>query len=51
MVIFLLEKLPRPGDRVSWGGWEFTVRQMDGRRLDRILITKLPEAKEEEEES
>lgn len=51
MVIFLLEKLPRPGDRVSWGGWEFTVRQMDGRRLDRILITKLPEAKKEEEES
>lgn len=51
MVIFLLEKLPRPGDRVSWGGWEFTVRQMDGRRLDRILITKLPEDKKEEEES
>lgn len=25
-------------------GWEFRVMVMDGRRLDRILITKLPSA-------
>lgn len=40
MVIFLLERLPRTGDRVKWDGWEFRVMVMDGRRLDRILITK-----------
>lgn len=44
MVIFLLERLPRTGDRVKWDGWEFRVMVMDGRRLDRILITKLPSA-------
>lgn len=43
MVMFLLERIPRIGDRVRWEGWEFYVLQMDGRRLDRILITKLPE--------
>ena len=42
MIIFLLERLPRPGDRVNWADWDFSVRQMDGRRVDRILITRLP---------
>ncbi len=43
MVIFLLEKLPALNDHVEWEGWEFKVVGMDGRRLDRILITKLPQ--------
>ena len=40
----LFRSLPRTGDRVKWDGWEFRVMVMDGRRLDRILITKLPSA-------
>lgn len=51
MVIFLLERLPHAGDRVKWDGWEFKVLVMDGRRLDRILITKLPETEELKKES
>ena len=43
MVMFLLERIPRQGDKVKWDGWEFYVLEMDGRRLDRILISKLPE--------
>lgn len=45
MVMFLLERIPRKGDKVKWDGWEFHVLEMDGRRLDRILITKVPEEK------
>ncbi len=41
--MFLLERIPRQGDKVKWDGWEFYVLEMDGRRLDRILISKLPE--------
>ncbi len=43
MVIFLLEKLPAINDSVQWEGWNFQVVGLDGRRLDRILITKLPQ--------
>lgn len=51
MVMFLLERIPRKGDKVKWDGWEFYVLEMDGRRLDRILITKLPDEKTPEKHS
>ncbi|MCD8339285.1 MAG: hemolysin family protein, partial [Burkholderiales bacterium] len=43
-VMFLLERIPRLDDKVSWNGWEFHVVGMDGRRLDRVMITKLPDS-------
>ncbi len=45
MVVFLLERLPVLDDHVEWEGWNFKVVGLDGRRLDRILITKLPQQK------
>jgi CBS domain containing-hemolysin-like protein len=33
-----LGRLPRPGDRVSAGGAVFTVRTMEGRRIDTVAI-------------
>lgn len=51
MVMFLLERIPRQGDKVKWDGWEFYVLEMDGRRLDRILISKLPEENSSEKTS
>ena len=33
-----LSHLPKVGDRVSWQGWRLEVVDMDGRRVDRILI-------------
>jgi CBS domain containing-hemolysin-like protein len=41
-VISELGRLPQPGDRVSFNGWDFEVLEMDGRRIDRIGIT-IPE--------
>lgn len=41
-VISELGRLPQPGDRVSYNGWDFEVLEMDGRRIDRIGIT-IPE--------
>ncbi len=46
MVMFLLERIPRVGDNVQWDGWNYHVVQMDGRRLDRILITRVPQQEE-----
>ncbi len=50
MVMFLLERIPRNGDNVRWDGWDFHVLEMDGRRLDRILITKIPNPSEDSEQ-
>ncbi|HEU4621062.1 MAG TPA: hemolysin family protein [Burkholderiaceae bacterium] len=43
MVMLLLGRIPHVGDKVVWGGWEFEVIDMDGKRLDKVLAMRLPE--------
>ncbi len=35
-----LGKIPTTGDRFEWGGYEFEIVDMDGMRVDKILIKK-----------
>ncbi|MBN1438340.1 MAG: HlyC/CorC family transporter [Anaerolineales bacterium] len=37
-----LGEVPRAGDRFDWGGYRFEVLDMDGRRVDKVLVTPLP---------
>ena len=39
LVISQLGHIPRIGDRTSWNGLDLEVLEMDGPRLDRILVT------------
>lgn len=41
MLITLLGRLPQTADHVDWGGWRFEVVDMDERRVDKVLATKL----------
>jgi putative hemolysin len=41
-VMTRLGEVPRPGDRFDWGGFRFEVMDMDGRRVDKVLVTPLP---------
>ncbi len=36
-----LEKIPIAGDYFEWGGYRFEVVDMDGRRVDKILVTPM----------
>ena len=36
-----LGRLPAPGDAFAWDGWRFEVVDMDGRRVDKVLATRL----------
>ena len=36
-----LEKIPTAGDYFEWGGYRFEVVDMDGRRVDKIMVTPL----------
>lgn len=41
MVMLLLGRVPRTGDAVEWAGWRFEIVDMDGRRIDKVLATRL----------
>jgi CBS domain containing-hemolysin-like protein len=42
-----LGRIPRVGDRVDVPGYQFRVMAMDGRRVDRVLVIKSPQPREE----
>ncbi len=35
-------RLPDVGESVRWHGWQFEVVDMDGRRIDKVLVTRVP---------
>ncbi|MBQ8829240.1 MAG: HlyC/CorC family transporter, partial [Burkholderiaceae bacterium] len=43
MIMYMLERIPKEGDRVEWENWRFEVKKMDGRRLDRVVAQCLPD--------
>lgn len=49
-VMVRLGEVPQAGDHFEWGGFRFEVMDMDGRRVDKVLVTPLPPAKESDQE-
>lgn len=43
LVMLLLGRLPRVTDVVEWHGWRFEVVDMDGKRIDKVLASRLAE--------
>ncbi|MBC7483028.1 MAG: HlyC/CorC family transporter [Rhizobacter sp.] len=41
MVMLLLGRLPRTTDSVEWEGWRFEVVDLDGKRVDKVLASRL----------
>jgi putative hemolysin len=44
MLLLLLGRLARTGDKVEWDGWEFEIVDLDNRRIDKVLATRSPVA-------
>jgi putative hemolysin len=44
LLLALLRRVPRAGDRIVFGGWRFEVLEMDGRRVDKVLAGREPAA-------
>lgn len=40
LMLALLQRVPKEGDRIAWAGWRFEVVDMDGRRVDKVLAIK-----------
>ena len=42
MIMLLLGRLPETTDSVEWGQWRFEVVDLDGKRVDKVLASRLP---------
>ena len=42
MIMLLLGRLPHTTDSVEWDGWRFEVVDLDGKRVDKVLASRLP---------
>ncbi len=40
LMLALLQRVPKEGDRIAWAGWRFEIVDMDGRRVDKVLAEK-----------
>jgi putative hemolysin len=46
MVMIHMGRVPQPAESFDWGGYCFEVVDMDGTRVDKVLVTRLPEGGE-----
>jgi putative hemolysin len=44
MVMSALGRIPHTGETFDWGGYRFEVVDLDGARIDKLLVTFLPQA-------
>jgi len=44
LLLALLQRVPRVGDRMVFGGWRFEVLEMDGRRVEKVRVGREPAA-------
>ena len=47
MLMLLLGRLPQVADVVEWDGWRFEVLELDGKRVDKVLVSALPSGDDE----
>ena len=40
MLMLLMGRIPAAGESVTWGGWQFEVVDMDGKRIDKVLASQ-----------
>jgi len=47
MIMWQLGRLPRTTDSVDWEGWKLEVVDLDGKRVDKVLASRVPEPVED----
>jgi putative hemolysin len=49
-ILHHLERIPKTGDRFDWKGFDFEIMDMDGHRIDKVLVVVNEEIKNNLEE-
>jgi putative hemolysin len=42
LILYVLGHIPRAGESTEWQQWRLEVVDMDGKRIDKVLATRLP---------
>ena len=42
LILFILERIPKTGEHLEAGGLRYEVVDMDGNRIDKVLVTRVP---------
>ena len=48
LVMWLLGRMPRTGDVMTWENWSLEIVDLDGQRIDKVLASKITEVPEKE---
>ena len=48
LILHILERMPTVGECVRWGEFTFEVVDMDGPRIDKVIVKKVPQTQPEE---
>ncbi|HJW24278.1 MAG TPA: hemolysin family protein [Rhodocyclaceae bacterium] len=51
MMMWLLGRLPRTGDVAEWEDWRLEIMDLDGKRVDKVLASRLPKPEPEQKSS
>jgi len=43
-IMYMLRKVPKLTDSVTWAGYKFEVVDIENHRIDQLLVTRLPTA-------
>jgi putative hemolysin len=46
LVLMQLGRIPSPAEHFELGGWRYEVVDMDGNRIDKVIVSQLPQQKE-----
>ena len=43
-MMYMLRKIPKITDKVTWNGYTFEVLDVDNHKIDQVLVTRTPES-------
>jgi len=51
LMMWLLGRMPRTGDIMTWESWSLEIVDLDGQRIDKVLASKLSDVPQQEAEN
>jgi len=50
-MMLLTGRLPKVADAVNWEGWHLEIVDMDGKTIDKVLASRVPEGESDDDDA